>query len=75
MIQTAATPINPVLSGFVATPRRVAAVPLIKCRVRVMTENGETSYDGLFPSTCDAVIAAAECLGLRSGKVSARALP
>lgn len=79
MSQATATSTYPTLAGcpnsFTASSWRVAAIPFIKCHLRVTTESGETRYDALFPSTCDAVIAATERLGLRPGKVSARALP
>ena len=47
----------------------------VKCRVAIKTEDGETTYDGLFPSTCDAVIDAQNRVGLRPCKVSVKALP
>ena len=64
-----------VLNSFAAIPQQVAAASLVKCRVAVKTEDGETTYDGLFPSTCDAVIDAQTRIGLRPCKVSVKALP
>ena len=64
-----------VLNSFAAIPQKVAAASLVKCRVAVKTEDGETTYDGLFPSTCDAVIDAQNRVGPRPCKVSVRALP
>lgn len=46
----------------------------IKCRVSVKTEDGESTYDGIFPSTCDAVIDAQQRLGGNLRKVSVEAL-
>ncbi|WP_197328976.1 hypothetical protein [Ralstonia syzygii] len=51
------------------------AAALVKCRVAVKTEDGETTYDGLFPLTCDAVIDAQNRFGPRPCKVSVKALP
>ncbi|WP_287496885.1 hypothetical protein [Pandoraea sp. CB10b_02] len=62
-----------VLNSFAAIPQQVAAARAVKCRVTAKTEDGEQTYDGLFPSTCDAVIDAAERVGLPC-KVSARAI-
>lgn len=61
-----------ILNGFAAIQQRVAAARLVKCRVAVKTEDGETTYDGLFPSTCDAVIDAQNRVGLRPCKVSVK---
>lgn len=63
-----------VLGRFAAIPQQVAAARAVKCRVTVKTEDGEQTYDGLFPSTCDAVIDAQQRVGLRPCKVSARAV-
>lgn len=49
--------------------------PLIKCRVTITTTDGAQTYDGLFPSTCDAVIDAQTRIGTRPCKVSVRAIP
>jgi hypothetical protein len=62
------------------TPRtadndRPQAARLIKCLVAVKTEDGETTYDGLFPSTCDAVIDAQARVGMRPCKVSVKVRP
>lgn len=64
-----------VLNNFAAIPQRVAAATLVKCRVSVKTEDGQQTYDGLYPSTCDAVIDAQTRVGLRPCKVSVKALP
>jgi hypothetical protein len=52
--------VHPVLAGvldsFAALPQRVAAATLVRCRVSVTTEAGAQTYDGWFPSTCDAVL-------------------
>ena len=48
---------------------------LIKCRVTITTADGAQTYDGLFTTTCDAVIDAQERIGLRPGKVSVKAIP
>lgn len=63
-----------VLNSFAAIPQRVAAATLVKCRVSVKTEEGQQTYDGLFPSTCDAVIDAHQRIG-KPCKVSVKALP
>ena len=47
---------------------------LVRCLVTVQTEDGRQTYDGLFPSTCDAVIDAQNRVGLRPCKVSVKAL-
>lgn len=62
-----------VLGRFAAIPQQVAAARAVKCRVTVKTEDGEQTYDGLFPSTCDAVIDAQQRVG-KPCKVSARAV-
>jgi hypothetical protein len=46
----------------------------IKCRVSIKTENGEITYDGLFPSTTDAVIDAQKRIGMQPCKVSVKAI-
>jgi hypothetical protein len=52
--------VHPVLAGvldsFAALPQRVAAATLVRCRVSVTSEAGAQTYDGWFPSTCDAVL-------------------
>lgn len=48
---------------------------LIKCRVTLTTADGAQTYDGLFPTTCDAVIDALTRIGLRPAKVSVKAMP
>lgn len=63
-----------VLNSFAALPQRAAAA-LVKCRVSVKTEDGETTYDGLFPSTCDAVIDAQKRVGQRPCQVSVKVQP
>lgn len=48
---------------------------MIKCRVTLTTADGAQTYDGLFPTTCDAVIDALTRIGLRPAKVSVKAMP
>lgn len=64
-----------VLNSFAAIPHRVAVARLVKCRIAIKTEDGETTYDGLFPSTCDAAIDAQNRAGLRPCKVSVKVQP
>jgi hypothetical protein len=64
-----------VLNNFAAIPQRVAAASLVKCRVSIKTEDGDTTYDVLFPSTCDALIDAQARVGMIPCKVSVKALP
>lgn len=47
----------------------------IKCQVTIKTKDGEQTYEGLFPSTCDAAIDAQKRIGLQSCKVVVRAIP
>jgi hypothetical protein len=63
-----------VLNNFAAIPQRGAAARLVKCQVTVKTKDGEQTYVGMFPSTCDAVIDAAERVS-QPCTVSARVLP
>ncbi|WP_265280668.1 hypothetical protein [Verminephrobacter aporrectodeae] len=58
-----------------ATRPQAPATPPIKCRVSVKTVDGGQTYDGLFPSTCAAVIAAQERIGMRPCGISVRTLP
>jgi hypothetical protein len=60
------------LASFAAIPQQVAAAA-IKCRVTVKTESEAKTYDGIFPSTCDAVIDALHREG-RPCKVKAQAV-
>jgi hypothetical protein len=52
-----------------------SASRLVKCRVEIKTEDGEQTYDGLFHSTCDAVIDAQNRVGMRPCKVSVKVQP
>jgi hypothetical protein len=62
-----------VLGRFAAIPQQVAAARAVKCRVTVKTESDAKTYDGIFPSTCDAVIDALHREG-RPCKVKAQAV-
>ncbi|MCW5323713.1 hypothetical protein D5039_21985 [Verminephrobacter aporrectodeae subsp. tuberculatae] len=66
---------NHLADTHVVAPPQAPAAPPIKCRVSVKTADGGQTYDGLFPSTWAAVIAAQDRIGLRPCRISARALP
>jgi hypothetical protein len=50
--------------GFGMSTQHTTTARLVKCRVTVKTEDGEITYDGLFPSTFDAREDAEKCFGL-----------
>ena len=57
-----------------ATALNSFAQPMVKCHVRIKSEGGVQAYDGLFPTTTDAVIDAAERAGEEPCKVSVTVL-
>ena len=64
-----------ILSNFSTIPQKIAKVRAVKCRVSIKTESGDSTYEGVFPSTCDAVINAQESIGMRPCKISVEVLP
>ncbi len=66
--------VHPAFAGVAAIPQRVVAATPVNCRVSVKTEDGDNTYDGLYPSTYDAVIDAHTRVGMRPCKIKVRAL-
>lgn len=62
-----------VLNGFAVIPQRVAVARLIKCRVAVKTEDGESIYTGAFRSTSDAQLDAMDRFPL-AGRIDVQVL-
>lgn len=65
-------PLNEMLINHFAP---IPKARLLECRVTLTTNEGVSTYDGLFHSTCDAVMDAQTRVGMRPCKVSVKALP
>jgi hypothetical protein len=63
------------ISGYARRAANDAAMRLIKCRVKVVTDDMRETFVGLFPSTFDAAVAGMYRTGKPGCRVSVRSLP
>ncbi len=66
---------SPAFEERLDTSLRAETFPLIKCRITVKTKDSNYDYEGLFPSTCEALIAATQHIETHPCKLNVKALP